>query len=44
MLVLQEAGHMKNTVVLNFRYIQCLHLTTFEVARELVYLGTQVQP
>ena len=40
--MLQEAGHIKNTVVLIFWHIQCLHLMTSEVAWILVYLGTQV--
>ena len=30
--------------ILTFRHIQCLHLMYDEVAWELVYLGTQVQP
>ena len=42
--MLQEAGHIKNTVVLIFRHIQCLHLMNSEVAWVLVLLGTQVQP
>ena len=42
-LVLQEAGHIKNTVVLIFWHIQCLHLRNSEVARVLVSSGTQVQ-
>ena len=41
--MLQEAGHTKNTVVLNFWHIQCLHLMYSEVAWVLVSLGTQVQ-
>ena len=43
MLVLQEAGHIKNTVVFIIRYIQCLDLMTSEVAWVLVSSGTQVQ-
>ena len=42
--MLQEAGHIKNTVVLIFRHIQCLHLTNSEIAWVLVSSGTQVQP
>ena len=38
--MLQEAGHIKNTVVLSFWYIQCLYS---EVAWVLVSSGTQVQ-
>ena len=41
--MLQEAGH-KNTVVLIFRHIQCLHLIDSEVAWVLLFLRTQVQP
>ena len=39
----QEADHIKNTVVLIFRHVQCLHLMNFEVAWVLVSSGTQVQ-
>ena len=35
---------MKNTVVLIFRHIQCLHLMYFERAWVLVSSATQVQP
>ena len=42
--MLQEAGQIKNTVVLILWHIQCLHLTDSEVARVPVSLGTQVQP
>ena len=42
--MLQEAGHIKNTVVLNFQHIQCLHLMYSEAVWVLVLLGTQVQP
>ena len=42
--MLQEAGRIKNTVVLIFRHIQCLHLMNFEVALILVFSRTQVQP
>ena len=42
--MLQEAGHIKNTVVLIFRHIYCLHLMNSMVAWVLVSLGTQVQP
>ena len=38
--MLQEARHIKNTVVLSFWYIQCLHS---EIAWVLVSSGTQVQ-
>ena len=39
-----QAGHIKNTVVLIFRHIQCLHLMNSEVAWVLVSSGNQVQP
>ena len=42
--VLEEAGHIKNTVVFIFRHIQCLHLMYSEVAWVLVSSVTQVQP
>ena len=42
--MLQEAGQIKNTVVLIFRHIQCLHLMSSEVAWIPVSSGTQVQP
>ena len=42
--MLQEAGRIKNTVVLIFRHIQCLHLMYSEVAWALVSSGTHVQP
>ena len=42
--MLQEAGHIKNTVVLIIRHIQCLHLMKSEVAWVLVSSGSQVQP
>ena len=35
---------IKNTVVLTFRHIQCLHLMNCEIAWALVSLGTKVQP
>ena len=41
MSVLQEASHIKNTNVLIFQYIQCLHLMFVEAA--LVSSRTQVQ-
>ena len=41
--MLQEAGHIKNTAVLIFRHIHCLHLMISEVAWVLVSSGTQVQ-
>ena len=40
----QEASHIKNTVVLIFRHIQCLYLISSEVAWVLVSSATQVQP
>ena len=42
--MLQEAGHITNTVVLIFQHIQCLHLINSEVDWVLVSSGTQVQP
>ena len=42
--MLQEAGHIKNTVVLVFWHIQCLHLLYSGVAWVLISSGTQVQP
>ena len=30
--MLKQAGHIKNTVILMFRHVQCLHLTNSEVA------------
>ena len=42
--MLQEAGHIKNTVVLIFWQNQCLHLMNSEVAWVLVSWGTQVKP
>ena len=41
--MLQEAGDIKNTNVLIFRYIQCLHLMHAEVAWVLVSSGVQPQ-
>ena len=41
--MLQEAGHIKNTVVLLIRHIQCLHLMNSEVSWVLVSSETQVQ-
>ena len=41
--MLQEAGHIKNIVVLIFQHIQCLHLINSEVAWVLVSSRTQVQ-
>ena len=41
--MLQEAGHIKNTVVLIFWHIHCIHLMNSEVAWALVSSGTQVQ-
>ena len=42
--MLQEAGHRKNTNVLIFRHIHCLHLMYAEVAWVLVSSRTRVQP
>ena len=42
--MLQKAGHIKNTVVLICRHIQCLHLMYSEVAWVLVSSETQAQP
>ena len=42
--MVQEAGHIKNTVILIFQHIQCLHLMYSEVAWVLLSSGTQVQP
>ena len=41
--MLQEAGHIKTTVFLIFRHIQCSHLMDFEVGWVLVYSETQFQ-
>ena len=40
----QEAGHIKNAVVLTIRHIQYLYLMYSDVAWALLSLGTQVQP
>ena len=40
----QEADHIKNTIVLVFLHIQCLHLICFEVVLVFVSSETQVQP
>ena len=40
--MIQEAGHIKNTVASIFRHIQCLHLMYSEVALVLVSPETQV--
>ena len=42
--MLQEAGHIKNTVAIIFRHIQCLHLMWSEIVWVLVSSGTQIQP
>ena len=42
--MIQETGHIKNTVALIFQHIQCLHLTNSEVAWVLATLRTHVQP
>ena len=42
--MLQEAGNIKNTVVLFFPQIHCLHLIYSEVAWVIVPSGNQVQP
>ena len=44
MSMFKEAGDIKNTVILIFRHIKCLHLMYSEVAWVLVSLGTQGQP
>ena len=36
MSVLQEAGHIKNTVVLTFQHIQCLHLMYSQVQQQII--------
>ena len=41
--MLQGAGHTKNTIILIFLHIQCLHLMHFEIAWVLVSSGTQIQ-
>ena len=41
--MLKEAGHIKNTVVLIFQHIQCLHLMNSEIAWVLVSSGSQAQ-
>ena len=41
---MQEVGYIKNTIVLIFQNIQCLHLINFEVILVLVSSRTQVQP
>ena len=43
MSVLQKAGHTKNTIILIFLHIQCLHLMHFEIAWVLLSSGTQIQ-
>ena len=40
--MLQEAGHISNTIVLVFRHIQCLHLMIFWVDWEQVFSRTEV--
>ena len=42
--MLLEGDHIKNTVVLIFPHIQCLHLMNSDVPWVLVSSGTQVQP
>ena len=42
--VLQEASHIKNTVVLISQHIQCLHLMSSQVACILASLENQFQP
>ena len=44
MSVLQETGHINNTVVLIFWHIQCFHLMYSEEAWLLLSSGTQVHP
>ena len=41
--MLQEIGHIKNTVPLIFRHFQCLHLMYSEVAWVLVSSVTQAE-
>ena len=41
--MLQEAGHIKSTVVLIFPHIQCLHFMNPEIAWVLVSSETQVR-
>ena len=41
--MLRQAGHIKNTVALIFRQIQCLYLMSSEVTWVLVSSGPQVQ-
>ena len=38
MSALQEADHIKNTIVLIFWHIQCLHLINSRVASVLVFI------
>ena len=40
---LQKVGPINNTVILIFRYFQCLHLVYSEVAWVLVSSGTELQ-
>ena len=42
--MLQEAGHIKNTVALIFQHMNCLHLMYCEVAWILESSGTQFSP
>ena len=42
--MLQEADHIKNTVVLIFQHIHCLDVMNSEVAWVLVSSGTHDQP
>ena len=42
--MLQEAVHIKNTVVLISRHTQCLHLMNSEAVLVLLYSETQVEP
>ena len=41
--MLQEAGHINNTIVLILWHIQCLHLMYFDVVWVLVSSGAQLQ-
>ena len=40
--MLQETGHINNTILLVFRHIQCLHLMIFWVDWEQVFSRTEV--
>ena len=42
--MLEEAVHIKNTVVLIFRHTQCLHLMNSEAVLALVCSEPQIEP